>query len=140
MLEVREYLTGKFNGLTVDSSAVKFFFKALKAACGNDDESFWQTIETMVEIIINEHEENPEDANKQLMCIRGLIMLVLNPEVARDRGQMAGTRILKTLNMILSKDVAHSRRSITDLKQHPFVVQFLAVMPYKMNFEIVIQL
>ena len=64
MLEVRERLTEKYNGLTVDSSAVKFYFKALKSACGGNDQQFWESIETMVEIIINEHEENPEDANK----------------------------------------------------------------------------
>ena len=60
----------------------------------------------MVEIMIHEYEESLEDPLKQLMTIRGLIMLLFNPEVERDRGQLAGCRIIVTMNKILGKAVA----------------------------------
>ena len=52
---------------------------------------------------------------KQLMCIRGLILLLFNPAVERDRGQVAGCRIIVTMNKILSKAVAQEKRSIEKL-------------------------
>ena len=93
MLEEREEMMIKYEPLNLDSSAVKFFFKSLRKTSG-DEETFWQSIEIMVEIIINEFENSDDDPYKQLMCIRGLIILILNEEVARDRGQEAGTSII----------------------------------------------
>ena len=74
------------------------------------------------------------------MCIRGLVILILNEQVARDRGQEAGTRILRTMNNTLGKAVSQESRKNPKLSQHPIVVQFLSVMPQKMMHELVMQL
>lgn len=73
----REVLTEKFLPLSLDSSAVKYFFTSLRGVSG-DDESFWQSIELMVEIINNEYEQSEGEKLKLLMCIRGLIILTMN--------------------------------------------------------------
>ena len=85
MLEEREHMINRYEPLNLDSSAVKFFFKSLRQTSG-DEESFWQSLETTVEIIVNEFDNSDDDPYKQLMCIRGLIILILNEQVARDRG------------------------------------------------------
>ena len=121
MLEERELMMKKYAPLNLDSSAIKFFFKSLRQISG-DEETFWQSIEIMVEIIINEFENSDDDPYKQLMCIRGLIILILNEQVARDRGQEAGTRIIQTMNNTLGKAVSHEKRKNTQLSQHPIVV------------------
>ena len=105
MLAEREKMTAKYEPLNFDQAAIKFFFKSLRLSSG-DEESFWQQIETTVEIIINEFDNSNDDPYKQLMCIRGLIILILNEQVARDRGQEAGTRILRTMNNTLGKAVS----------------------------------
>jgi len=90
-------MTQKYSLLGVDSSAVKYFFKSLRKV-SIDEESFWNSIELMVEIIIHEYEESVEDPYKQLMCTRGLLLLSLNEEVARNRGQETGLKILQKMN------------------------------------------
>ena len=139
MLAERDEMIEKYAPLNLDSSAIKYFFKHLRMSSG-DEESFWQQIETTVEIIITEFDNSDDDPYKQLMCIRGLIILILNEQVARDRGQEAGTRILQTMNNTLGKAVSQESRKNKQLSQHPIAVQFLSVMPKKMMHELVVQL
>ena len=92
-LAEREAMEQKYSILNVDSSAVKYYFKSLKNV-STDEESFWNMIEVMTEIIITEYDNDEDDTTRHLMCIRGLLMLVLNQQLSRDRGQMTATRIL----------------------------------------------
>mgnify|MGYP000929311762 CR=1 FL=1 len=130
MVAEREALKAKFGALNIDSSAVKFYFKSLRNSTGSED-SFLESISLMVEIILTENEQNSEDPLKQLMCIRGLLMLALNERIALDRGQEIASRILATVNKIMQKPTATDKRTVAFLSQHALVIQYLAVMPYK---------
>ena len=77
-LAQRESLTQKFAQLSIDSQAVKFFFKTMRQMERN---SFWETLQLTAEIISTEYEQTTDDY-KQLMCIRGLLLLLLNDQVA----------------------------------------------------------
>ena len=48
-------MTNKYRFLAVDSSAVKYFFKVLAKASA-DNEMFWCSIETLVEITVHEYD------------------------------------------------------------------------------------
>ena len=129
----------KFSIFNVDSSAVKYYFKSLRNV-STDEESFWNMIEVMTEIIITEFENDEDDATKHLMCIRGLLMLVLNQQLSRDRGQPTAARIMTQFNKIISKGVPASKRQTVQLSEHPYMIQFLALLPQKMMIEIIMQL
>lgn len=57
MLAERATLMAKFNPFSIDSSAVKYYFKSLRNASDNEDR-FLESISLMVEIIINEDEQS----------------------------------------------------------------------------------
>jgi len=122
--------------MMIDFQAVKFFFKSLRQ---NEKDSFWETLSLTAEIISTEFEQEAS-GYKQLMCIRGLFLLLLNDQVADVMGQELGVKILSTINQILSPAVAPNKRTITELVQHPPSVQFMAMMPSKMLHELVMQL
>ena len=86
-------------------------------------------IEVMTEIIVTEYENDEDDTTKHLMCIRGLLMLVLNQQLSRDRGQMTATRIMTQFNKIISRGVPASKRKTVQLSEHPYMIQFLALLP-----------
>ena len=129
----------KFSIFNVDSSAVKYYFKSLRNV-STDEESFWNMIEVMTEIIITEFENDEDDSTKHFMCIRGLLMLVLNQQLSRDRGQPTAARIMTQFNKIISKGVPASKRQTVQLSEHPYMIQFLALLPQKMMIEIIMQL
>jgi hypothetical protein len=62
-LAQRTTLTQKYNPISIDSSAVKYYFKSLRNAI-QDDDSFWQNLELMTEIIITERDECSEEPYK----------------------------------------------------------------------------
>ena len=111
MVEERTLLAEKYKCLNIDTSAVKFYFKSLRSASDNED-AFLDSVALMVEILINEDEQSSDEPLKQLMCTRGLLILSLNERLARDKGQEIATRILATLNKILSKDVTQEKRKV----------------------------
>jgi hypothetical protein len=74
------------------------------------------------------------------MCLRGLLLLLLNEQVAQKPGQDVGTKIIATINQILDLNASGKNRTVTELGQHAPVVQFMGVMPYKMLHELVMQL
>jgi hypothetical protein len=114
-LAQRESLAKKFTPLMIDFQAVKFFFKSLRQ---NERDSFWEVLSLTAEIISTEFEQEADDY-KQLMCIRGLFLLLLHDQVADVMGQETGVKILSTINQILSPAVAPNKRTITELVQHP---------------------
>ena len=67
-------------------------------------------------------------------------MLVLNQQLSRDRGQPTAARIMTQFNKIISKGVPASKRQTVQLSEHPYMIQFLALLPQKMMIEIIMQL
>jgi len=65
MLAERTSLMAKFTPYSIDTSAVKYYFKSLRNASDNEDR-FLESISLIVEIIINEHEQSADDPLKQL--------------------------------------------------------------------------
>jgi len=111
MLAERESLTAKFRALNIDTTAVKYYFKQLRNISGQES-SFLESQLLMVEILINELEQDEDDAMKELMCCRGLLMLSLNERIAHDAGQEIANKILGTFNKLMQRLEMHKKRDI----------------------------
>jgi len=65
--------------------AVRSYFQKFRALV-NDENAFWDAIEAMTETIVHEYEMCEYDPVSQLMCIRGLFLLMLNEHFADYMG------------------------------------------------------
>lgn len=83
----------KFEPLAIDMVAVRLFMTKVKSTL-TDEQSFWESIEIMVEIILHEYETSEYDPITQLMCIRGLFILMLNEQFSDYMGQAVSEKIL----------------------------------------------
>ena len=128
-----------FQPLSIDSAAIKQYLNRLRDVSENE-QSFWESIEIMVDIILHEYETSNEDPYMQLMCVRGLLLLVINEKFADYLGQGVSEKILTILINILGGDVSYEKRQITDLAQHVPAIKFISVMPKKLMHEIIMQL
>jgi hypothetical protein len=80
-----------------------------------NEQTFWESIEIMVDIILHEYETSNEDPYMQLMCVRGLLMLIINEKFADYMGQGVSEKILTMLIDILGDNVSYEMRKVTDL-------------------------
>lgn len=93
VLKVRKEMRQKFEPLAIDMVAVRLFMTKVKSTL-TDEQSFWESIEIMVEIILHEYETSEYDPITQLMCIRGLFILMLNEQFSDYMGQAVSEKIL----------------------------------------------
>lgn len=84
-LATRKELMQKFSPLAIDLTAVKDFFGRVKLAI-DDDDVYWESIGIMAELIEHIYKENEEDPATQLMCVRGLLILLINEHLADFSG------------------------------------------------------
>ena len=69
----------------------------------------------MIEIIVHEYENSNYDAVIQLMCVRGLFLLMLNEHFADYMGQAVSEKILDYVVEILCDSLNDDLREVTDL-------------------------
>lgn len=93
VLKVRKEMRQKFEPLAIDMVAVRLFMTKVKSTL-TDEQSFWESIEIMVEIILHEYETSEYDPITQLMCVRGLFILMLNEQFSDYMGQAVSEKIL----------------------------------------------
>lgn len=74
------------------------------------------------------------------MCVRGLMLLMLNEQFADYMGQAISEKILTHLIVILGSSIHNEQRLISDLGEHIPAVQYISIMPSKMLHEFVMQL
>ena len=74
------------------------------------------------------------------MCVRGLLLLMINDQFADYMGQTISEKILTMVIDILGDAVAEERRTITDLAEHAPAVQYLAILPTNVLHEFIMQL
>lgn len=109
-------------------AAVRLFFKKLRTVI-DDERNFWDSVETMIEIIMHEYETSNYDPTMQVMCIRGLFLLILNEHFADYMGQAVSEKILVYIVEVLSDVASEEHQEVSDLSQHAPVVQFLSTLP-----------
>lgn len=51
-----------------------------------DEQAFWEAIEDMADIIMHQFEASGSDPMIQLMCVRGLMLLMINEHFADYMG------------------------------------------------------
>jgi len=93
VLKVRKEMRQKYEPLAIDMVAVRLFMTKVKSTL-TDEHSFWESIEIMVEIILHEYETSEYDPITQLMCMRGLFILMLNEQFSDYMGQAVSEKIL----------------------------------------------
>ena len=120
-------------------TAVRSFFKKFRSVV-EDENAFWDAIEAMCETIVHEYEMNEFDQYSQLMCIRGLFILMLNEHFADYMGQAVSEKILSFVIEVLGDAYCDETRELEDLDEHPPVIQFLSTLPTKLLHEYVMQL
>ena len=77
----RSELAQKYTFLSIDNQAAKDYFQKLKTVINSENE-FWGAIETMSDVILHEFEISNYDPMTQVMCVRGLMLLMLNDQFA----------------------------------------------------------
>ena len=92
---------------------MKDFFSRLKIAI-DDEESYWESIGIMSELIEHEFRSNEEEPATQLMCIRGLLILLINEHLADFSGQGFCERIMSTFLDVISGEITNEKMEITD--------------------------
>lgn len=94
----------------------------------------------MVEIIIHEYETSNYEPLTQLMCVRGLLLLMLNEHFADYMGQLVTEKVLTVMVEVLGDSLSEEKLDEPDLKEHPPAIQFMSVLPKKLLHEFVMQL
>lgn len=74
-------ITQMFQPLSIDSAAVKQYLNRLREVC-KSEESFWKSIDKIVENILHVFNESKGDPYMDLMCVRGLLLLMVNEKFA----------------------------------------------------------
>lgn len=100
----RKELALKYKPLAIDRVAVRDFFQKLKDLL-QDEQQFWDSVDDMVDIIQHEYEESDQDPMTQLMCVRGLMLLMLNDHFADYMGQGIAEKILTRMVDILGPSI-----------------------------------
>jgi len=136
VLALRQQLIQKYRPLAIDLNAVRLFFQKLRSIV-DDEGSFWDAIETMIEIIMHEYETSQYDPVVQVMCVRGLLLLMLNEHFADYMGQAVSEKILVYFVEVLSDVAGEEQQEITDLGEHAPVIQFLSTLPTQLMHEYV---
>lgn len=106
----------------------------------DNEQAFWESIEIMVEIIIHEYETSNYEPQVQLMCVRGLLLLMLNEHFADYMGQLVTEKVLTVMVEVLGDSLNEDRLEEHDLKEHPPAIQFMSILPKKLLHEFVMQL
>lgn len=87
----------------------------------------------MIAIICHEYDRNEHDEITQIMCVRGLCMLMLNDQFADYMGQDAAEKLLTGIREIIEVDVCEEKRdAAVSIQEYVPAVQFLSVLPLKL--------
>lgn len=76
----------------------------------------------------------------QVMCVRGILMLMLNDQFADYIGQHICEKILEMFVELMDDTYSDEKREIEDLDAHVPAFQFICVMPTQLLHEFVMQL
>ena len=90
--------------MQADVAAGERSFQKLKDLL-QDEQQFWDSVDDMVDIIQHEYEESEQDPMTQLMCVRGLMLLMLNDHFADYMGQGITEKILTRMVDILGPSI-----------------------------------
>ena len=104
VLAVRKELEEMYEPLAIDMAAVKLYFKKLRDVKA-DEFKYWEAVEDIADVIAHEYEKNGGDPHFQLMCIRGLLMMLINEKFADYMGQGVSEKILTLIIEILGEDI-----------------------------------
>ena len=115
-LEQRQEMTEKFAKLNLDTKAITYFYKAL---FNGDKDGFWNSMATTVEIIRTQQEQVPDEPYKQLMYLRGILLLLMDEYLPQVQGQEVALMVCSTLNQILAPFTTPEKRTVPELRNHP---------------------
>jgi len=121
IVSLRKELSEKYRPLAIDITAVREFFQRFRTVV-NDETMFWEAIEAMTDTIVHEYEMCEYDPISQVMCIRGLFLLMLNEHFADYMGQSVSEKILNFVTDVLREVFNEETREEANLSEHPPVI------------------
>ena len=94
----------------------------------------------MSELIEHEFRSNEEEPATQLMCIRGLLILLINEHLADFSGQGFCERIMSTFLDVISGEITNEKMEIKDQREHSLAIQYMSVLSKNLLHEYVMQM
>lgn len=132
-------LIAKMRSVSIDYKAVKLYFKQLKESISNRDHN-QELILQMTELLHHEMAQPDVEQVSQLMCLRGLLMLMHNDQFSDFDWFDVSNEILELFLQLFSKAADNAHREIEDLEKHDLIVQYLVGLWKEQLHEYVMQL
>lgn len=94
----------------------------------------------LAELIMYQFKEHSDSQEIQLMCARGLLMLMCNPHFGDFDWFKVSLEIMEGFTSVFKNSTSESKRAIHEVEQHDLIVQFLASFDMEQLHEYVMQI
>jgi hypothetical protein len=123
----------------IDYKATKLYFKLLKESLNNREQN-QELVLQMIELLHHEISQPDVDQVHQLMCLRGVLMLMHSDQMNDFDWFDVSNELLELFLKLFSKAADISRRELDDLDKHDLIVQYLVSLNSEQLHEYVMQL